>query len=124
MGVDDGEHDPGECTVWDVSVRPVVDVASYSGFLGEYGLGVLSAGMAKHYEEALVDPDTTGGLGGGFLGGLRSAKYGRIVNHRTGKQEMSRVRVGFVQLEPPFNSPPLAIQRRQVRFAITPARVC
>ena len=96
MGIDDDAHDPGETTVWDLSVRPVVDVASYSGYLGEYGLGVLSASLAKHYEEALVDPDTTGGLGGGFLGGLRSQKYGRVVNHRTGKQEMSRLRIGFV----------------------------
>lgn len=96
MGIDDSTHDPGENTVWDLTVRPVVDVASYSGFLGEYGLGVLAASMARAYNEALVDPDTTGGLGGGFLGGLRASKYARVVNHRTGKQEMSRLRIGFV----------------------------
>ena len=94
-GIDDGEHDPGEVTVWDVSVRPAVDVASYSGFIGEYGLGVLAGLMARAYNDAIVDPDTTGGYGNALLGGLRSVKYGRIQSHRTGKQALNRLRLGF-----------------------------
>lgn len=76
LGIDDGEHDPGEVCVWNMTRR--TQAARYNGYLGEYGLAVLSAGLARRYGDALIDPDVTGGYGSAFLSGLREARYERV----------------------------------------------
>lgn len=80
LGIDDGEHDPGEACVWNMTRR--TQAARYNGYLGEYGLAVLSAKLARRYGEALVDPDVTGGYGSAFLSGLREAGYQRVYVNR------------------------------------------
>lgn len=94
LGIDDGEHDPGGLVVFDMTAR--CDVAAYRGFIGEFGLGVLAAGLGRYYREAMVDGDTTGGYGSAFLSGLRAAKYQRIVNTSSGKDGLERTHLGFV----------------------------
>lgn len=76
LGIDDGEHDPGEAIVVDMTTG--WQAAGYHGFLGEYGLAVLCAGLSKRYGDCLVDPDTTGGYGSAFLTGLRDAGCTRV----------------------------------------------
>lgn len=94
-GIDDGEHDPGAALVVDMTARE--DVCAYRGYIGEYGLGVLCAGLARQYGEALVDGDTSGGYGSAFLGGLRAAGYSRVVTHQPqgSDRAMDRRDMGF-----------------------------
>lgn len=79
IGVPDGEHDPCGAHVY-----RIVDggkdkmVGRYNGFLGAYGLAWLCCTVAEEYNDALVDPDMTGGYGQAFLTGCneyRSARY-------------------------------------------------
>lgn len=93
LGIDDGEHDPGGLVVWDMTAR--CDVAAYRGYIGEYGLGVLAAGLSKQYGDAMVDGDTTGGYGSAFISGLRAAGCTRIVNTSSGKDGLERTHLGF-----------------------------
>jgi len=94
LGIDDGLHDPGEATIFNMTRG--YDVARYNGYLGEYGLAILAAAMARAYGEAMVDPEMGGGIGSGFLSGLRAAKYGRIVNSARSGAGMGRNNAGFV----------------------------
>lgn len=87
LGIDDGEanpknneHDGLECQVirrgWR-SEKPG-QAARYAGYCGGYALGHLMAILGERYNDAVVDPDTTGGYGQSVLRGLadyRSAKY-------------------------------------------------
>lgn len=91
LGIDDGEHDPGAIAIVDMTARAVV--AGYRGFIGEYGLAVLAAGLARQYGECLVDPEIGGGYGSAFLSGLRAAKYGKVVNDA--RSGVDRTRLGF-----------------------------
>lgn len=81
LGIDDGEHDPGAATVWNMTRR--TQAARYNGYLGEYGLAVLAAGLSRKYGDALVDPDVTGGYGSAFLSGMRAAGCSRVVTNRS-----------------------------------------
>ena len=71
LGIDDSAHDPGEAVVWNTNTGN--QCARYSGYIGEYGLGVLAAGLSRQYGNAMVDPDVTGGYGSAFLTGFRAA---------------------------------------------------
>ena len=95
-GIDDGEHDPGAALVVDLTARE--DVCAYRGYIGEYGLGVLCAGLGRQYGEAPVDADTSGGYGSAFLGGLRAAGYTKVVTHQPqgSDRAMDRRDMGFV----------------------------
>lgn len=81
LGINDGEHDPGEVCVWNMTRR--TQVARYNGYLGEYGLAVLAAGLGRRYGNAVVDPDVTGGYGSAFLSGLREADYPFVYVNRS-----------------------------------------
>ena len=93
LGIDDGEHDPCGLVVFDMTAR--IDVAAYRGYIGEFGLGVLAAGLGRAYGEAMVDADVTGGYGSALLSGLRAAGYRRIVNHASGRDGLERTHLGF-----------------------------
>lgn len=71
MGIDDKAHDPGEVVVWNMTTGN--QCARYNGYIGEYGLGVLAAGLSKRYGNAEFDPDATGGYGSACLTGYRAA---------------------------------------------------
>ncbi|HXJ68252.1 MAG TPA: hypothetical protein VNM39_05055, partial [Verrucomicrobiae bacterium] len=71
MGIDDGLHDPCEVDVFNMTRR--TQAARYSGYLGEFGTGVLAAGLEKRYGTALTDPDMSGGYGLRFMAGYRAA---------------------------------------------------
>ena len=79
-GIDDGTHDPLALLV--VAVRQPRVVAWYTGYVSAHGLGNLAGQLARQYNGALVDPETTGGWGGPFLTGLRSSRY-----HRVGQEQ-------------------------------------
>lgn len=93
LGIDDGLHDPGEVTIFNMTRG--YDVARYNGYLGEYGLAILTATLCRTYGECLVDPEMGNGMGSGFLSGLRHARYNRV--HSTAKSDKQRTRtnVGF-----------------------------
>ena len=76
LGINDERHDPGGLHV---SNRRTGDLClRYSGYIGAYGLGVLAAGLARQYNGALVDPETTGGYGGPCLTALDEMQYRNI----------------------------------------------
>lgn len=81
LGIDDGEHDPGEVTIWNMTRR--TQVARYNGYIGEHGLAILSAGLGRMHFNALADPDVTGGYGSAFLSGLREANYPYVYVNRS-----------------------------------------
>lgn len=93
QGIDDGDHDPGAALVGDMTTGE--EVASYHGFIGEYGLGVLCAALSRDYDDAMVDPDVTGGYGEGLLRGLRAAGCRRVVNRSSGRDGLDRTHLGF-----------------------------
>lgn len=78
-GIDDDKHDPCCLHVWSRGVRghPRL-VARYNGYIGAYGLGALAAELARHYNHALVDPETSGGWGAPALSALANAGYGNV----------------------------------------------
>lgn len=96
-GIDDGDHDPGMAQV--INMTAGTQAARYRGFLGEYGLGVLAAGLSKQYGGARVDPAVTGGHGDAFLSGLRAAGCRMVVSHTTPGRggAMDRTHVGFTE---------------------------
>jgi len=81
-GTEDPErqHDPGALHVREMGSGDLV--ARYCGYLGSYGLGVLAAGLARQYNDALVEPETTGGWGEGVLRGLAEMGYGNVGHER------------------------------------------
>lgn len=80
LGVDDKHHDPGGLHVRRVSDGSLV--ARYNGYCGAYGLGVLAAALARSYNDAVVDPETTGGWGGPVLTALSDCGYGNVAKQR------------------------------------------
>ena len=94
-GVKDPLHDPGALHVREVGSGDLV--AMFNGYIGSFGLGVLAAGLARQYNNAIVDPETTGGWGEGVLSGLREAHYGNLTKSKRllqpGQPEM--VEFGF-----------------------------
>lgn len=96
LGIDDGDHDPGKADV--INMTTGTQAARYRGYCGEYGLGVLCAGLSSHYGGARVDPAVTGGYGSAFLSGLRAAGCRNVVSHSTpGKNGLERHHVGFTE---------------------------
>jgi hypothetical protein len=107
LGIDDAEHDPLGLHIVSRGFRgrPGL-VARYNGFCGGYALGRgLMAPLAERYNNALCDPDVTGGYGQPVLRGLADYKsdrwpegYGNI--NRDRKIDMSGTpysgRLGFV----------------------------
>lgn len=78
-GIDDNRHDPCCLHVWSRGIRGVPRlVARYNGYLGAYGLGALAAELGKHYNHALVDPETSGGWGAPALSALAACGYGNV----------------------------------------------
>jgi hypothetical protein len=78
-GIDDDRHDPCCLHVWSRGVRGLPRlVARYNGYIGAYGLGALAAELAKHYNHALVDPETSGGWGAPALSALANFGYGNV----------------------------------------------
>jgi hypothetical protein len=78
-GIDDDKHDPCCLHVWSRGVRGLPRlVARYNGYIGAYGLGALAAELAKHYNHALVDPETSGGWGAPALSALANFGYGNV----------------------------------------------
>jgi hypothetical protein len=87
LGIDDGEdnpknneHDGLECQVIRRGFRSAKPglVARYGDYSGGYALGHLMALLGERYNDAVCDPDTTGGYGQSVLRGLadyRSRKY-------------------------------------------------
>jgi hypothetical protein len=97
LGIDDDEHDP--CMAQVVNMTTGQQAARYRGYLGEYGLGVLCAGLSKQYGEARVDPAVTGGYGSAFLSGLRAAGCRNVVSHTTPAKNgaLERTHIGFTE---------------------------
>jgi hypothetical protein len=78
-GIDDAKHDPCCLHVWTRGARGLPRlVARYNGYIGSYGLGALAAELAKHYNHALVDPETSGGWGAPALSALANFGYGNV----------------------------------------------
>lgn len=75
-GIADSLHDPAGFHVW--ARGKVRLVARYNGYLPAYDIGTLVAAVAKKYNRALVDPETTGGWGVGVIKSLEQAGYGNI----------------------------------------------
>ena len=85
LGVDDPEHDPCGCHVY--GTDPFRLLARYNGFSGAYGLGMIMGWMGERYNDALADPDMTGGYGGPTLTALR--EY-RSEKHQFGYGNINR----------------------------------
>lgn len=95
-GIDDDEHDPGMAQV--VNMTRGTQAARYRGYLGEYGLGVLAAGMSREWGGARCDPAVTGGYGEAFLTGYSAAGGTNLVSHTTyDAQGHARHHVGFTE---------------------------
>ena len=78
-GIDDAKHDPCCLHVWSRGVKgPPRLVARYNGYIGAYGLGALAAELGKQYNNALVDPETSGGWGAPALSALANFGYGNV----------------------------------------------
>jgi hypothetical protein len=78
-GIADDKHDPCALHVWTRGLRGVPRlVARYNGYIGAYGLGALSAELGKHYNGALIDPETSGGWGAPALSALAAFGYGNV----------------------------------------------
>jgi hypothetical protein len=78
-GIDDDKHDPCCLHVWSRGTRGLPRlVARYNGYIGAYGLGTLAAELARHYNHALVDPETSGGWGAPALSALANSGYGNV----------------------------------------------
>ena len=93
-GINDRRHDPGG--ILGSKLRGGEDVVLYEGYIGSYGLGSLAAGLGRQYNEAIVDPESTGGWSEGLMHGLADAGYERIA--RTKKQMQPgkwETRLGF-----------------------------
>ena len=78
LGVDDEQHDP--CGLHVYARDPFRLVARYNGYCGAYGLGTLAAMLGERYNNALVDPDMTGGYGGPTLTALAQYRSKRHPN--------------------------------------------
>jgi hypothetical protein len=79
-GINDSRHDPGELHVVEVGSGDLV--ARFCGYIGGFGLGTLAASLARQYNNATIDPETTGGWGEVVLSGLAEARYGNIAKTR------------------------------------------
>lgn len=75
-GIASDRHDPGGILVAEMGSGDVV--ALYNGYIGSYGLGCLAAGLARQYNDAVVDPESNSGWSEGVLRGLSASGYGRI----------------------------------------------
>jgi hypothetical protein len=79
-GINDRSHDPGGILVSEMGSGE--DVAMYEGYVGSYGLGSLAAGLARQYNNSLVDPESNSGWAEGVMRGLGDAGYGNIARTR------------------------------------------
>lgn len=82
-----GLHDP--CAAHVKRESDGATVASYEGYIGGYGLGVLAAFLGREYGaksgcrgDAWVDPETQGGWGESILDGLMDARYSNVASER------------------------------------------
>jgi len=97
-GFESTRHDPGGILVRKESNGE--DVALYEGFVGSYGLGSLAAGLARQYNEAIVDPESNAGWIEGVMHGLGDAGYGNIAKtQRVGRDGAWETRWGFETTE-------------------------
>jgi len=89
-GIEAEGYDPGGLHVVDSESGDLW--ARYVGYIGGYGLGVLAAGLARHYGNAVVDPETQGGYGGPVLTALADCGY-HAVAHAERQEDDARHRL-------------------------------
>jgi hypothetical protein len=126
-GVNDPKHDPGGLHVRERGNGDLV--ARFNGYIGSYGIGVLAAGLARQYNDAIVDPETTGGWGEGVLRGLADSHYGNVSRQ---KRELTpgkwHTELGFKTTRDTRSAMIAAIQawteawKSGIRYAATPSR--
>jgi hypothetical protein len=93
-GINDRSHDPGGILVSEMGTGE--DVALYEGYIGSYGLGILAAGLARQYNNALVDPESNSGWSEGVMRALGDSGYGNISKtRRMGTEGKWETRWGF-----------------------------
>ena len=95
LGISDGAHDPGMAQVVDMTIGAQVE--RYEGFLGEYGLGVLSGALSRKWNHGSVDVATTAGYGENCLSGLRAVGCRSIVSRQIKAKDgkIDRTDIGF-----------------------------
>lgn len=126
-GVNDSKHDPAALQVVEMGSGDVCAV--FDGYIGSYGLGVLATIVARQYNNALIDPETTGGWGEGVLRGISESRYGNISKARKELQPGKfSVELGFKTTHESRGAMISAIQAwidawgRGVRYASCPSR--
>jgi hypothetical protein len=75
-GIEDSNHDPSGLLVLKMGTGDLV--ARSVGYLDSYSRGILAAGVARRYNNAMVDFEVNDGWGVGALRGLHDSKYGNI----------------------------------------------
>lgn len=79
-GIRDGKHDPDGMHVRSRKTRRLV--ARLNGYLGGWGLGNVMVTVGKRYNNAVLDPLTTGGYGEALLQAIRYRKYTTLARSR------------------------------------------
>lgn len=79
-GVDDSLHDPYELQVTEFGTGDMV--ARCGGYLSGYMVGVLAAGIARQYNDALIDPEVNDRWGVNVVEGVHAARYGNFARER------------------------------------------
>ena len=87
-GIADKLHDPCAGELWTRGTLGIPTLTGYyNGYCGAYGLGFFGAGLAKDYNNALVDPETgSSGWGAPVLSALANCGYGHIAQR--GRKEV------------------------------------
>jgi len=97
LGIAGDGRDPTLVEVFDMTDR--IQVARWSGYIGEFGAGTLGGSLSKHFNDAKVRVFVTGGYGQGGLDGLAAvgcrAIDTRDIKDRSGR--LLRKDVGIVE---------------------------
>ena len=72
-GVDDNMHDPYELEIAELGSGELC--ARAGGYLSGRSVGILGAGLARQYNEALIDPEVNDRWGVNVVEGVYAAKY-------------------------------------------------
>lgn len=110
-GIASDRHDPGGILVTEQGSGDVV--ALYNGYIGSYGLGCLAAGLARQYNDAIVDPENNSGWFEGVMRGLSASGYGRIARTKVAGSpggDKYEVRWGFTTTAQTRNAMIAAVQ--------------
>jgi len=79
-GVDDSQHDPYELEIAEVGSGDLV--ARAGGYLSGRTVGILAAGLARQYSEALIDPEVNDRWGVNVVEGVYAARYANFARER------------------------------------------